>query len=608
MAEFRIIPILGRKTDVLPDDDSMIQMVAKGVGLSHDAGGLNYDLHRKNNACTKSFGYAKMTDSATDQATKCLGLFELYDGTNRDRIMFDDGRFYVHDSYDPYEAILNFDAGVTAFVAGETVTDGTTSATAVIHKVTLTSGAWDGTGAGTLHIHTIVGNFGNNNTITSASGEATVNGALTTVTFANDNVDLYSMIRVGSYLVFADRGETTPYKWKNGDDNPSKLIDPSGGSGYTEFKFRILNYFQRRIVGLYSDQTNGDIDIRWTGSLPDLSSDVEFPAANQLYAPNDDSIVGARKMGEDKLYVYCENSINQLVYHPDFASVFRIYTVVPNQGGVNHHSIVSLGNRHFLFNKNYGFCEYRGGNQFPYGGRPISEPIEEDVRGINTSVYSLIVGTFWPLTREIVWTVPTGGASTPNQLWFYGIDTGQWRFEEKTMRYVDDWLFAPSFTWNNLITALGGTGATWSPALGAAWSYYLSERQQLTYANTDGHVYFQTTDALDGSALDGYRIEPIMHFGNRRRYDYLSEIWFDIGNTGDYSIDVYHRSGNTTGELLAQTWTSIGSVSNNSPYAAVLNSSQNARLHQIKWGTDAADEKFQINGITFMYEPGAETK
>jgi hypothetical protein len=538
MNSFRIIPVLGRKVDVLADDESLIIMNNNGDGYAHDVGGINFDLHRKKNACTKSYGHNKLTSAANAQATKCLGLFELYDGTNRDWITFDNGLVYA----------LQSDLTQTELTAA------------------------------------------------------------TPLTFANDNKDLYSMIRVGSYIVWADRAENVPYKWSNGDANITELIDASGSSGYTDYKFRYLNYFQRRIVGLHSAETNGDIDIRWTDSLPDLSSSVEFPAANQLYAPNDDPISGARKMGEDRLFVYGENSINQMLYYPDYTTPFRISTVVPKQGFVNHAGIISLGNRHFGFNKNYGFCEYHGGNEFPANGKPLSENIESDVMDISTLYYDLIQGAFWPLTRELVWTVPAGSSYTPTQLWFYNLDTGQWRFEDKPMRYISDWIIGPNFTWNDLITTLGGTGALWSAAGDNTWAFYLAERQQLAYSNTDGHVYYQTSEGLEGSDLDGYRIEPILHFGDRVREDTINEIWFDIGNTSStFTIDVYHRSGNTAGELLASSWGSaIGTVSVDSPSIPVLDPYPNklARLHQIKWGTPLKEEKFQVSGITFKYQKG----
>ena len=532
MEEFTIIPILGRKSSVPQNDPSLFQFIKEGVALTYDVGGVNFDLARKKNACSKAYGYSEWSNSANAQATKCLGLFELWDGTNRDHIFFDNGKCYIYDS--ALDPIVKEDAGST--------------------------------------------------------------------TFATDNVDLYSIIQVGSYMVFTDRGEHTPYKWKNGDANLTKLI----ASG-TEYKFRYLVSFQRRILGLYSDQTDGDIDVRWSTDWPATAiTSLNFPAANQLYVPNDDSLVGGATMGANRCFLVCENSIQECVYYPDYTSPFRLYTIIPHQGGVNHHSIVSLGDRILLFNRNYGFCEYRGGNQFPYGGRPISDDIESDLLDINTDYYDLIVGVFVPLTREVVWTVPGGGNSTPDQLWFYNIDTKQWRFEDKIMRYVASWRMYENYTWNDLITDLGGTGAVWTTAGVTTWAYYMAMRDRLVYANTDGKLYYHISEALDGSDLDGYRIEPILDFGDSKRKDLLKEIWFDLGLSGNYSIDIYHRGGNTVGEVLAASWTALQSLSHNSPERPVIYPAKSARLHQIKWGTNLKDEKFEVSSITFKYEPQSD--
>ena len=524
LSTYTIIPILGRKTDVPGDDQTLFKQVAEGVDLTHDIGGINFDIDRQRHACSKSYGYVQHSESATSQATKCLGLFELYDGTNRDHCFWDNGKFYVLDS----ALDLN-----------------------------------DKTASGVTH--------------------------------ATDNLDLYCPIRVGSYVVWADMGETTPYAWKNADANASKLISTG-----TEFKFRYLVYFMRRIVGLYSGQTNGDIDIRWSGALSTPTSDCEFAAANQLWVPNDDSIVGASVMGGDRCYIYSENSIHQLIYYPDYLYPFRAYTVLPGQGAVNHHSIVNVGNAHYFFNKNYGFCKYDGGKELT----PISNDIEVDLQAINSEYYKAIVGTFIPLTRNIVWTVPMTGETTPNRLVFYNLDTGQWRVEDKSMRYVDNWMLHTDYTWNDLITDLGGTGAVWSDAGTRMWAYYTSARQRLVYANTDGYLHYHTSESLSGSDIDGYRIEPIMDFGDKERQDTLQEIWFDLIEVGDFNIDIYHRGGNTVGEVNAASWTALDSVSHNAPDYPVIYPNKHHKLHQIKWGTDAASEKWAVNRIKFKYNQG----
>jgi len=523
--ELKLIPVLGRKTSVPPDDPSMFQWIGDTTALTHDAGGVNFDLERKKNACSKSYGKTEWSNSATAQATKCMGLAELDDGTNLNHIYCDNGKIYYYDSaLDPQD----------------------------------------------------------------------ISGG---VTFANDSIDLYSFVKVGDYIVLADRAEHTPYKWKHADANVSKLI----ASG-TEYKFRYLMTFQRRVFGLYSDQTDGDIDIRWSTSWPGTAiGSLNFPATNQLYVPNDDPITGGKTMGVDKAYIYCRDSIQRIVYFQDFETPFRIYTAVPQQGCPGHHSIVSLGNRHFLFNKNYGFVEYRGGQEFPYGGRPISADIEDIIQDFDVDFYSMIVGAAVPLTRQIAWAVPFTGDSTPSHILFYNYETGQWTIEDKAMRFISNWRMYDNFTWNNLITELGGTGATWNDAGTNTWAYYTSNRQRLAMSNTDGKLYYRAGETDAGSALDGYRIEPVVDFGNKYRRDLLQEIWFDIAYGGNFSIDVSWRGGDTTGELVDASWTSLGSVSCNDPTVpAIRNISQSARMHQIKWGTDAASEPWRVNGINLI--------
>lgn len=76
------------------------------------------------------------------------------------------------------EEILCFDAGTTAFVAGETVTGGTSLVTGTIEEVVVRSGTWGGNdAAGYLRISSVSGEFENDEALTSASGAATSDGA-----------------------------------------------------------------------------------------------------------------------------------------------------------------------------------------------------------------------------------------------------------------------------------------------------------------------------------------------------------------------------------------------------------------------------------------------
>lgn len=78
---------------------------------------------------------------------------------------------------------LNFTAGTAAFSEGDTVTGGISGATATVERVVLTSGAWDGSGAGYLVLSGTTGTF-QAETITSAGGSATGSGAQSAITLA----------------------------------------------------------------------------------------------------------------------------------------------------------------------------------------------------------------------------------------------------------------------------------------------------------------------------------------------------------------------------------------------------------------------------------------
>lgn len=79
---------------------------------------------------------------------------------------------------------FDYDAGTAEFLEGETLTGGTSGATATIERVVRVSGAWSGSAAGYLVLSGITGTFQDNETITSASGSATSDGTPEAVTWA----------------------------------------------------------------------------------------------------------------------------------------------------------------------------------------------------------------------------------------------------------------------------------------------------------------------------------------------------------------------------------------------------------------------------------------
>ena len=417
------------------------------------------------------------------------------------------------------------------------------------------------------------------------------------VLFDTSALELFSMIQYGDYIIFSDLGTHTPYIWKTGETYLTKLI-----SSGTEYTFKYLEMFQGRIIGAYSDQTNGDLELRWTARLPSVASGTTFASTNQLYKPDEDSITGIKRMGNNACVVYGNKSISQIGYYSSSYSVFGITSVVNSQGAASNNSIVDVGGRHFLFNKHYGFCEYRGGTEFPYNGRPISEPIENRISGIYDEYFSEISGCFNSLTNEVAWVVPLNGASSPTHILYYHIIDDKWRIEDKASRAIDVWSVTNGYTWNDLISDLGGAGALWSAiAAGTTWSAYANVRSRFVCANNSGYVYTVTGENDDGSAIDAYRIEPILDFGSSEDKDLLLEIWFTINYRGNYSITCYHRSGMTPAECENASWTSLGTVTCYNSSEAVIYTDKMNRFHQIKWGNANADERVAVNKIEFKY-------
>jgi len=506
-----IRPLLGTKNNCPIDSPEMFNAIGESDFITHDAGGQNFDLEREKNSCSKALGRAQWSNSANAQATKCLGLHELWDGTNRVHFYFDNGKVY------------KFDA---------------------------------------------------------SRDQGDVSGGNT---FATDDVDLYSIIQYGTYMVFADRAEHTPYKIDYNDANVSKLI----ASG-TEYKFRYLMNFTNRIVGLYSDQTDGDIEIRWTDAL----AETTFPAANQLYKSGD-SIQGGIQLGHNTAFILSETDIYRMDYYSTGSPIYSLVPIIKGWGTASPFSIISDGIAIYFYDPQRGFCRFDGTTE----PQIISEDYEDMIGRIPSTYRGLIDSVWMPFGNEIAWNIPVDNDTTPSRIIFYNRKTGQWRHENKAARRLDSWRTFTGYTWNDLVIE---TDDVWPSA--RTWAYYTSESHKMVFGNSNGHLYTQSSEGDDGSDWDGYRIEPIIPFpGYGKQFTRLLEIWMKFAETQLHSIDLYWRGGDTVAEVEQQAWTSIGSISMNNPSKPILYLDQTARLHQIKWGTDLKSEPFSVPEIQFSY-------
>lgn len=533
MESFRILPILGLKTNVPENDLSLFTPIGEGIAATHCVDGVNFSMTRNMNATTKGYGKTKWSNTATATATYCIGMFELYDAGNRSFwVMMGDnsskGRIFRYDSSrDP------------------------------------------------VRISDVVGHSG-------------------AIEFAFNNADLYSCIQYGSNMILSDYGEHTPYFADYNDASLTKLLN----SG-TEYKARYLELFQRRIILAYTDQTNGDIEIRWSAALPTPGA-MSISASNQLFIPDDDPITGIKKFGQNACFLYSENSINSIDYYPNYLTPFAIRNMITGNGSANHHGIINTGSAHYFFNKNYGFVDYRGGTQFPASGKPISYDIENLVSTINPSYYGTIVGTFLQNKNTLVWTVPLNGVSSPSHLLYYYIPEGKWAIEDFATRYINNWTSYDALTWNGL----SGRGFTyWSDFGTSKFTDYIATSQNMMVSGTDGYVYTKSGESNNLTDFDGNRIEPVMNFSGDGGFCLLNEIWFNFVENGDFNIYCLYRGGDTVKECTGSAWVELNSLSHNDPQNAVIYLNKNNRWHQIKWGTKAKNEKFGVSAIEFKYVP-----
>ena len=457
--------------------------------------------------------------------------------------------------------------------------------------------------------------------------------------------NLFSIIEFGAYAIYTDKGNLTPYKWKNGDASATKLI-LSG----TEYKFRYLQHLGNRIIGAYSDQTNGDLDFRWTDTLPTYAT-LDFDVANQLYKVEGDSITGIGKLCHENLYLFSATDIVRMDHNENSTPVFSQVRVATGWGAKDHFSIISDGEFLYFYDDKHGFVKYDGGR----GLKVISEDIEDMIGGISIAYSHLIVGKWLPPTGQIAWSVPLSGSATNNAILFYNIRTGQWTRNVVTASYIDYWTT---------------TGV-------------------LMEGDTDGHLYSHTGETLKTAAWDGYRIEPILPLGQTENYARILEIRVQSANAVNKELHFWHRGGDTISEVESLGWvvlygahdgasnqttklidtsenfgtlgvstgarvknetdgcwgvvtsistttntndtlncsagftggtendfdsgdtytvtnpgiTDLGSINLNNPGNPTIYPDVTARLHQIRWGTDGASEFFSVPSIRIGYIP-----
>lgn len=400
--------------------------------------------------------------------------------------------------------------------------------------------------------------------------------------------DPICMVQYGAYALISSIS-TAPQKWMHGDAYLTGLIQAG-----TAFKFKFLEQFQNRIIGAYSDQTNGNIDIRWTNALPSMAS-LEFPATNQIYKPDSDvGITGMKRLGNLRLLLYGRASIHAIDYFPDYASEpFNATPIATGIGTDSHHSIVDTGSSHQFYDRNKGFIEMSGAGAW----KVISDPVATLLETISSNYLQRIVGRYSRFTNNTAWIVPLDGAVTPSAMLIYSNTTGEWsrRNIAQTAFVYDHWDSWSGLTWTQL-RALDTVNHRW-PTSGK-WSDYLTHYEgDMLFGNTTGYAYRDFgNDEDEASTFAAWRIEPVISQPAKSRTKRFQELHFEATTQGSFSLDVYWRGAVSEQAVASASWESIGSVSlAGGQTESILYFDKAAKFHQFKFGTDLKDEPFKIS-------------
>lgn len=161
--------------------------------------------------------------------------------------------------------VASFTAGVTAFVVGQTVTGFTSGAAArVLATPVLTSGAYDGTGVGTVALHLITGTFTANESLRVAGvNKATLAAALTAGTGMEDAANLAYLVATREYaraLITAVPGSGPVrgilyfggklHAWRDNVGATAGVLHQSGAGGWTAPNLGTLLLFKTGTIAL----------------------------------------------------------------------------------------------------------------------------------------------------------------------------------------------------------------------------------------------------------------------------------------------------------------------------------------------------------------------
>ena len=379
--------------------------------------------------------------------------------------------------------ILYFDEGTVEFNVGETITDGT--ATATIVSITRQEGAWDsGVDAedqslGYLTLSGVTGTFTDNATITGGAGGAAVaDGANYT----------YSLSYGGRYAT------SQPYNFTNIESNESVF----GADGVNDaFEFDGTSYIpifdpnadteKPKFVKIHQNR----LQLFYPGGVFEYSVSGQPRVFNSLlgagsYATGSE-IVGAHVIHGNAEAVFCENStwllLGDGIYDDETATRNWTFYEHDSNVGATQWSIAERGNAYFVSNGEVRFLQATDTTS-GYSSTPVFTNFQSEI----SSNCENISCSIW--CRE----------------------KGQYR-----IFYADDNIYSggASFLTISGDSQIGGMSISYGKQVRNCWSAVESGVEKMFFTSDDGYLYrMDSGNSFDGSEITGSFRTPFYNYGS----------------------------------------------------------------------------------------------
>jgi len=502
---------------------------------------------------------------------------------------------------------LAFTSGSVEIEVGDTITGLTGGATAVVWKVTKTSGTWAGGDAtGTLYLRGQSGTFESENIGTAgATNHATIAGD-STVKIIGDSTATASdeeFTGTDSDFFWVENWNGKTYITNNQDQiqkyDGTDLaglyvdLDTEGGPDNDLNSCLLIFLYKSRLVLLRTNEsgTSHYQRARWC----DINNPETWPADNYVDAPTEDWIVSADFMGED-LIVWFERSVWRLAYTGDVSLPFRWEKLADTEGCYASFSLVTFSDEQICVGPTRIIAS--DGREV-YG---IDEKIPDFMLQWNQDAVSYCYGLVLEEEMEMWISYPEQGESAATAVLVMNYETNSFStyefytnphcFGYSSLESSVTWEDYPDTSWDELTT-------TWDDKSlqGGYPTTLMGDRSGYVWQvnSTDS----DNAENIEFEALSG-RWNPYTQAGEKAHLGYVD---FLVDKSSLASFDVYFYLNSESSSFKNQTVSCAETNTGRDKVWKRVYVNAVADFHRIKITNNASGNRPKIHAVVPYFRP-----